>query len=312
MKRSISVTTAAVIVLLGSLLLLGMGTVGAIALKYSDNPGIRPEAKAFAVVGFVFTLFVSFFGFATGIGLFLLKRWARILIVIAGLLLTFSGLVAGMSILLAPIPASLKGTGSFSEVKTGISIFYGFIGTVGLWWVLLFNSKKVKALFAGVESEKGLRSRPLSISVIAYLLLLGCLSVPFDLYFRWPIFMLTRVFTGWFAFGIFVILAVLQLYIGFGLLHLRTRSRVNAIYYFIFGGVNGFLFLILPGRDARAAELIQAMPRFGQLPSTLAPFPLLWTFLSTTAFILIQIYFLISRKAAFDSQPPSENPTPLT
>ena len=106
--------------------------------------------------------------------------------------------------------------------------------------------------------------------------------------------------TGWTAASVFVLLAAFQLYIGVGLLRLSARSRVLTIYYSVFGAANGILVYALPGHEARMAAMMKAMPAYFHQPMpTVMPFPY-WLFeVMILVFMLIQIYFLITRKPAF-------------
>jgi hypothetical protein len=152
--------------------------------------------------------------------------------------------------------------------------------------------------------------RPVSISVIAWLLIFGCAFTPFGLAMRVPVAFMGLLLTGWAAAAVFILLAACQLYIAIGLLRLNPRSRVLAIYYSVVGGLNGILIYALPGREARMAELMKAMPAYFHQPMpTSMPFPY-WPFeVMIAAFMLVQIYFLITRKSAFYVSPPLADPT---
>jgi hypothetical protein len=304
MKRSISVTLVGIFAFLGSLLTLALGVVMAVALAVSrtSNAAMRaPGARVVGMVGLAFLVLPSTWGVATGIGIFFLKRWARVSIIVFGAFLVLGGFFGGLILLVMPLPSTgPTGVGSFGAIKMGIGVFYLLTGAIGLWWALLFSSRSVKMQFAGGQLITDGMDKPVSISIIAWLLILGSAFIPFSIVMRLPMAFLGWLLTGWTAAFVFALFAAFQLYIGIGLLRLNARSRVLAIYYSIFGAVNGVLIYALPGREARMATMMKAMPAYFHQPTpTVMPFPY-WLFeVMILVFMLIQIYFLITRKPAF-------------
>jgi len=304
MKRSISVTLVGIFAFLGSLLTLALGVAMAVALAVSrtSNAAMRaPGARVVGMVGLAFLVLPSTWGVATGIGIFFLKRWARVSIIVFGAFLVLGGFFGGLILLVMPLPSTgPTGVGSFGAIKMGIGVFYLLTGAIGLWWALLFSSRSVKMQFAGGQLITDGMDKPVSISIIAWLLILGSAFIPFSIVMRLPMAFLGWLLTGWTAAFVFALFAAFQLYIGIGLLRLNARSRVLAIYYSIFGAVNGVLIYALPGREARMATMMKAMPAYFHQPTpTVMPFPY-WLFeVMILVFMLIQIYFLITRKPAF-------------
>jgi hypothetical protein len=304
MKRSISVTLVGIFAFLGSLLTLALGVVMAVALAVSrtSNAAMRaPGARVVGMVGLAFLVLPSTWGVATGIGIFFLKRWARVSIIVFGAFLVLGGFFGGLILLVMPLPSTgPTGVGSFGAIKMGIGVFYLLTGAIGLWWALLFSSRSVKMQFAGGQLITDGMDKPVSISIIAWLLILGSAFIPFSIVMRLPMAFLGWLLTGWTAAFVFALFAAFQLYIGIGSLRLNARSRVLAIYYSIFGAVNGVLIYALPGREARMATMMKAMPAYFHQPTpTVMPFPY-WLFeVMILVFMLIQIYFLITRKPAF-------------
>jgi hypothetical protein len=313
MKRSISVILVGILALLGSILALASGILMAVVLAVSgsSNAAMRaPGAKVGVFLGVAFLVLLSIWGVSTAIGVFLLKRWARISIIVFGAFLILGGFFGGLMILVMPLPsAGQSDASSFAAVKVGMGVFYLLMGAIGLWWVLLFNSRSVKEQFAGSQLTTDGTGKPVSISIIAWLLIFGCAFTPFGLAMRMPVAFMGLLLTGWAAAAVFVLLGACQLYIALGLLRLNPRSRVLAIYYSVFGGLNGILIYALPGREARMAALMKAMPAYLHQPMpTPMPFPY-WPFaVMIAAFMLVQIYFLTTRKSAFYTFRPLADP----
>src|SRR5215467_3419442 len=94
MNRSASVTVVSVFSLLGSLLLFGMGLLSTVAVVVTgaSNSALKQPGGSIAVVGMIvgtfFLIAFAIWGIATSIGLFLLKRWARLSILVFSVLLT--------------------------------------------------------------------------------------------------------------------------------------------------------------------------------------------------------------------------------
>ncbi len=153
MKRSISVTLVGITAFLGSLLTLALIIFAAAISAFSsasNSDTMAPDVKTAGMIGLAFVTLLSIWGIATGIAVFFLKRWARISIIVFGVFLIFVGFFGGLMILVIPLPSTdPNALGSFVAIKLGIAVFYLLIGAMGLWWVLLFNSRSVRTQFAG-------------------------------------------------------------------------------------------------------------------------------------------------------------------
>jgi hypothetical protein len=152
--------------------------------------------------------------------------------------------------------------------------------------------------------------RPVSITVLAWLLLVGCLFIPLSLVLHAPAILFTKLLTGWPSVLFFAVFAALQLGIGIGLLRLRPAARIAAIGYFSFGFLNSAVFYLAPGGHARALSLIDSQqsmfPWMRSLPDQArfhfdpAPFLILGG-VSGLAMLAVPLYFLITRKSVFET-----------
>jgi hypothetical protein len=100
---------------------------------------------------------------------------------------------------------------------------------------------------------------------------------------------------------------IVCLYLGVGLLRLKPLARTLTIYYSIFAIVNMAFFYLRPGYDARMAAVMHANTFFHS-PQPMAV-PALPIFVMTTAMMGAQIYFLVTRKRAFDRRPSTLSPS---
>jgi hypothetical protein len=152
-------------------------------------------------------------------------------------------------------------------------------------------------------------ARPLSISIIAWFLLIICLFVPLNLIFHAPVILLTKLLTGWPAAIFILIFAALNAYTGIALLRMKPAGRLVGMGCFIFGLVNVVVFYVAPGRSARIARLLdlqQSMVPW--MPSAQAnspfqvdmmPFMIIGA-IGGAVFCLVLVYLLAVAKPAFD------------
>ncbi|MFZ0419265.1 MAG: hypothetical protein WAM04_14295 [Candidatus Sulfotelmatobacter sp.] len=348
MTRSTGVTVVSILSLIGSLLTLAMGLLLLAVTVFVPNghtpqfPGSPATFKALMAAASLVYLLPATWGVATAIGLWRLKNWARISIIVFSVLLSFMGAVTGLVMLVIRFPSAPTASPDPAAMATVRIVMGGFWLTlmgIGIWWLVFFTRAKVAEQFARpslassgagspqgaqptegrIPEQSGVRktTRPLSITIIAWLLLFGCVFMPWALVFRIPAVVFTSLVAGRAAFLVYVCFIVAQLCIGVGLLRLKPAARIGAIAYFVFGFANAAVFYFAPGGHARLAALVaseqsifpwtrqfqdQAQYQFDLTPS------LILGSLVGLVLIAVQLYFLITRKRAFeisnsDSQP---------
>jgi hypothetical protein len=333
MKRSPGVTFAAVVALVGSILILLLGLVMAIAMMFVPIPssGQLPASPTFMRVVFLLLsllyLLPAGWGIATSVGLFRLKNWARVSMIIFAVLLSAMGLFTGLGSLLITIPQGVATPATpviTFGAKVGMALFWFALLGIGIWWLVLFTRAAVKTQFRPAQppppSMPGAvpmphtipaplgPQRPLSISIIGWLLLVGCVFFPMTLLLHFPAVLFTSVLTGWAATLCYLGYAVVHFFVGRGLLQLKPWARQLAIGFYIFGFVNTAVFYFAPGARSRMKALVNSQssmfwweklapnqPHIQMDPSPLFP---LFALLGLIA-IAVPIYFLVTRKAAF-------------
>jgi hypothetical protein len=340
MKRSAGVTVIAILSLLGSLLTFAMGILMLVVMVMAPVPRSNqlPVSPVFFKVLFLLVSLVyllpAVWGMVTGIGLWGLKNWARISIIVFSVLLILMGGFSGLMTLVMPIPTTPNNALNPSVMSSVRMVMGGFWLTllgIGVWWLVFFNRAKVKEQFGQFPqtlaylsqpqtgypaqsapvgaADSGASKRPLSITIIAWFLLIGCLFIPLSLVLRSPAILFTKLLTGWPAALFFLSYVAVQACIGVGLLRLKPVARTAAIVYFIFGFLNGAVFYFAPGGHARMLalmesqqsmfpwmRLIQDQPEF-HFDST--PFIVMGA-VSGLIGITVPLYFLITRKVAFE------------
>jgi len=330
-KRSPGVTAAAVVVFAGSgfvasILLLALVSI---LLAHTLRPA-RPEAAtpanltAMLATGAAFYGALAAWGITTGVGLLRLRSWARASILI------FSGLLAATAIFSAPVlflisrtPQMQRDVPGFQAAMLGILVFMGFLALVGIWWLVLFSLKSVRAQFdesgtTGAYSESGDSAqaramkprRPLSISIIAWLYLSVGPGVIWQMVRPYPSIVGGCILEGSAARAFDVIQGGIALTLGIGLLKLKPWARLGGICLSLLHFVNGMLFYLLPGRVERLAALIAQInpeprqPFTAEMTLTFLRYSWVIGFVPT----LVILWFLVRSKAAFSSQTAGANP----
>jgi hypothetical protein len=302
MKRSGGVTLAAVFSLLGSLATLLLGCLMLLAAVFARHSSTPTPGSGVMIFSSLMFFLPAAWGIATSIGLFRLKHWSRISILIFAGLLAFMGLSVPIAFFAMPMPpVPNQDPHIWTSVRVGMSALYLLLAAVGVWWLVFFNRASVKGQFLGGAPAAARSGRPISISIIAWLLLLGSLTTLGCALLRFPAVFFNRLLTGWAAVLCYLAFAVVTLYLGFGLLRLNPRARVLAIYYTVFAMLNAMLFYTLPGAKERLSAMTSSLPQFLR-PATPTPVPTLnpWFLVVWIGvFMAGQIYFLVTRKAAF-------------
>lgn len=316
MQRSASVTVVGVFSLLGSLAILLLGCLMLLAMVVAPRSSTPMPRFATMAMSSLFLFGPGLWGIATSIGLFRLKGWARTSILIFAGLLTFMGLCAPLAFLVVPNPPGLDQAGpSWATIRAGMSVFYLCFAAIGVWWLVLFTRSSVKEQFQSGARATAASQRPLSITIISWLLLL---SSPFTLAFallQVPALFFNALLTGWAASLCYLGFAVVTFLLGLRLLRLNPRARVLAIYYSVFAWVNGALTYLLPGAQERLRAMANGLPTFLRVPSN-QPVTMMRPWLLvvwTSLFMAAQIYFLVTRKPAFDrAHPGNSGPSSFT
>jgi hypothetical protein len=275
-------------------------------MAFFAPPPARAEApspvplKPVMIVMAVMFLLLSAWGISTAVAIFLRRRWARISILVFAVLLTFMSAGGMLMILFVPLPAAPEGNpAATTMVRFGLATVYGAFTAIGVWWLVLFNRRGANEYFEGREPvSEG--ARPMSVTLIAWYLLLGAAITAVAAILRSPAALFGVVITGWVAPAIYAVLAAVQIYLGTGLLHLQEEARIGAIAYFCFGVANSAVSLLRPGYVEMIRQVQAAMPRF--FPAG-APSDIYGTMrffgLATAVIIAVPIYFLVRRRSAF-------------
>jgi uncharacterized membrane protein YvlD (DUF360 family) len=328
MKRPAGVTISAVLVFIGS----GVALLSAalMMLAFAVMPAAESTPAFTRGAGLIMSIFLLGFaawGIVTGINLLHVREWSRIsMIVFSGLLLVMG--VPGLLMMLVmplptpPTPAMPPGAAMppmeqlMTAVRVGMAIFYALLALLGGWWIYFFNTRPIKEHFRGAglgttastwapaalapTEVPGAPKRPVSITIIAYLALVGACMFPILNILHLPLTFLGFFFTGGKAALIISGYMSVQLLMAYGLLKLEKWGRSLAIYYFNFAIFNSIISVILPGAQARYEEATTAMQTSVGLPATPFQFPIWFSLVFSLPMIAIQLWFVVTSRQAFE------------
>ena len=278
-RASTAVILAAVVAILTALLVFvsmslaffgaWLGTAQTSALA-AFPPLVR--TAALAVTGF--TIALSAFGVATGIGLILLRNWARISILIWGGFSVFFG-VFGIAIALAttlfspPEVADLP-PGTIQGLRLLLLCIYGAPIIVGGWWLFLFSRENVRAQFAGPAGPlpPAKPGPPVPISVLAWLYITTAAHVvilPF-LPFSIPIILFGHLVSGKAGGFVYALLCLIFMVAGVGLLKLKLWSYPLTLGLQLAFLASGIVTFLSPNYPSQIAAVTQRVHDAMHLP----------------------------------------------
>jgi hypothetical protein len=213
MARFLTIVAGIYLMLIG-LLFLGIVVLG---LMYLPNEKAHEASTTLALVNLPIALWL----FATAVGIFMKKNWARVSLIIMSVLTILGGL--GMMASLQFVPSSS------AHVTHSAIIFYStFLILIPAVLLTIFNFSAVKVLFLGVPAggTYGQSSAPLGVKLIAVCYLLSLIGLPFNLLrhdLQLPI-VGDLFLSGLTAKFYLVLMTAIGVYIGVGLWRLQPKA----------------------------------------------------------------------------------------
>ena len=293
-RRPMGLVIAAIVLALMSCVgLLGgfftlMGAVFVRTPQLAQYPVIESVQICLGIV----VLLISAFCAWTVVGLFRVQKWARFSILfLGGLLAFFSFANAAIYLVL-----SFSSFASFATPPNapGVSplvmkaIFLGLAGfsllftLVGVWWLVYFNLRRTRAVFAmngaqpfpellsqGPAAVEGVWIDPnkpkrsvieLLVICLAVLYFFGALWGVIEAFVRFPLFFLGFIFRGNSASVVGLVMAAIDIGLGIGLLRRMKPAWAVALAFNALGLVY-MLFMLTPHYRATFADYQQEMFR---------------------------------------------------
>jgi uncharacterized membrane protein (DUF2068 family) len=297
MKRLPGIVLSAIILLLGSLFQLlaavGMGAAGVlekIQIVRAGNPAtgvavgntaVGPAAALptwmpifMYVLAGLFAVLATW-GFLTSVGLFRMHRWARYSVMVIGGCLAVIGLssmLLSLVMLFIPLPtpttvdpSQMNTVHGFTKIIFGaVAAFYGVVGGIGVFWLVYFNLKKVRAAFAGVTDTFVPGPRPILISMIAVLEMIGVVTMAVLMFLPFGATFLIWILQGWQKIVFALLYGALLAAAAYGLWHLKEWGRRLAIAVQLVGLAQYITFLVRPYVFAKYNAQVQAVMKMPQ------------------------------------------------
>jgi hypothetical protein len=293
--------TAVAAMLVSALLVIAVVLLLAVRLLHPqpDEPG--PAAFWATIVP---SLAIAVWGISTALGLLRLRRWSRWSVLIFSALLILYGVTTALLMTVIPFPANAD-PAMVTLLKAAIGGFFAAVALIGAFWLIYFNRSGVRAQFGSGRAVSGEISRPVSISIIAWLFLIGGVFFLGAALLSFPIVVFGLLIGGWPSRVLSVLFAAFNLWVGTGLLRLKPLSRVLAMAFLTYGVVNMALLMGLPGSERRMRAGMESVPAVLRGPAEYRGSPT--TAASMMLFGLgfgvvsgaIQLWFLYTRRAAF-------------
>jgi hypothetical protein len=282
-RPSPAVIAAAVVAILGGLLILlgcSLAFLGVLLQGSAYNtPGTPPFLRNFTLGTMGFMMCLSLFGGVTGIGLIYLRNWARISVLIWGGCSAFFGAIGvAMAFLISagfPSNAAQLPAESLRLMRVILFCIYGLPLIVGVWWLILFNRKSVKAQFAGTVGavDPGVPQKPrcpLPVAVVAWLYvtsLLNLLFLPFTSVHA-PVFLFGMLLPDKVGMGVLILTCMVFTVCGIGMLRLKPWSYSLTLGLQVFWLTSTVVSVFRPNYKAAMESFLEQMRTSMQLPTT--------------------------------------------
>jgi hypothetical protein len=339
MKRSAGITITAVIDFVGSAFTLFTALMSIFVLAaQSIIPPSRPGAPPFEIppmlhyiqmAAVLIFVLAAVWGIATGVGLLKLREWARISQLLFAGLIALIGVSSAMLMLAIqlPVPVNDPHPETAAHVlqitRFIIAIFYGGLAALGIWWLYYFTRRPIRDEFrtrlgASVAVVEGLpggvprasaepfpgpmnRARPISITIIAVLLLLGLLSFAALPFVTVPLLFFGHILKGAAGISLLMLFGSAQGIAGYGLLKLKMWGRSLAIVVELINMANILATGLLPGSQATFDAAMEQMYAQLNLPANtpIIHLPVAAMMLPAVPVVLVILYFLFREKPAF-------------
>jgi hypothetical protein len=298
MSKPVGVTASAIVAIIGSILALLLAVLSPASLFIETAKPQPPNSAQHVIAGAAMFAALAGIGIWTSVGLFRLRSWARISILVFAGLLAAGSILSLLMTMAVPMPSNTT-AGTQHTFRLVIAVMFGIPLAIAVWWLIQFNTQSTKAAFASPIPEAA-PLRPLSITVIGWWIIVGSVSCLFLILARMPVFLFGAIFNGWTAGVIYLLLGALSVYIGKGLLDLREQVRILAIAWFAFSFVQLSLVTLVPSLRQRMLAMQRGFEQNQPNPIQFDQGMMMNVILAFVGILVaIAIWFLMRDRAAF-------------
>jgi hypothetical protein len=298
MSRPVGITVSAIVAGLGSIVTLLFAVLSIASLFLVTPQPQPPNAPQLVIAAAAMCVAFAVIGMWTAVGLFRLRSWARTSILIFAGFVVVGCLFCLLLTMAVPLPPEFSAS-TRRTARLTMALMFAIPLVIGVWWLIQFNAPSTKAAFASPIAGAA-SPRPMSITVIALMTLVGAASCILGILTRTPAFLFGSTLNGWSAGVVWAIFGALSLFIGKGLLDLREEARILAIGWFGFSLAHTSLVMLVPPWRKGLLQIQQGLDQNPQHP---IPFDLgiLTTVMFASGAIVsaLAIWFLVRHHAAF-------------
>jgi hypothetical protein len=269
MKRPVGLILSIVVLGLAALFLLLLTAVMVLAGIHARNqPSISAEPHFVTYLMLAVSVFyaaLSVWAILTVIGILRLRSWGRYSILIIGGGFSVLGLLAavftlvGRTMFSAQQPQPMIDPHMMTVVFLLLTVFYLFIAAIGIWWLVYFNLRPVRDLFANPSllsqstPTDPFSRTPTAIKIIGVFLLLGSVCCLMCAFLPFPAFLFGFIVPLPATHILYLCFAIITAFAGYGLLRLKESARLLTISFLIVGSCN-LALVALPWYQARFSQ----------------------------------------------------------
>ena len=333
MKRSGDVTASAIILFVGSGLMVLMAVVIIVSAAVTPLPA---EQRAVEFMMPIFYTLLAAWGIATGVGVLRLRPWARISMIVMSSVAIFVTVCGALGIMMVPLLLQQEPGVPVAAIK--VVVLVGLIMmavplAIAIWWLILFTRKRVQLEFAtrgasvvssavpggtpapdpasgfapASASAPSAPQIPISIRVIAIIEVatapFGLVTLPIIIRMHAPVLIVGVLVHGWIVSTFLLAMIAAQMFFSIAILRRNKWGVDGLIGYALFGLLNTLLFYVSRSRAAYEAATVHnvTMPPNMSVDSMLRfqHWFLGVVFGFTAAMMIAGLYFLFTRRKAF-------------
>jgi hypothetical protein len=266
------------------------------------DPAVLPPGadvrmmRAFGIGGALMLTALGSLGVATGIGLIRLWRWSRYSAIVFFVVVIAFSLVSATATMFIPMPPR---TGGGPELPAAFRFFlagfYGVFAFAAAGFVFFLARRKTAAQFAAGVSDATPPLRPLSVTIIAWMMIVSAaMMLPSMVMMHPPAVFLGVILSGFAAKLFYVGYAVASLVIGVGLIRRTAQTLLPAIVLHALAVPNA-LAMLLPSTWTRYhAALVNASPMLASQP--IRPWAQYSSVVVGLIFTGVVLYFLLTAR----------------
>lgn len=247
MRKILIVISGIYLCLISLFVILGL-VLGFLSLKASATEDARRMMPYFMVSATMNIIFAAW-ALITAAGILMKKNWARYSLSI----ISAFAILIGLLVLLAIVFSLFGGVrGSLINLIISLLIVIVILIVVPVFFLIFFNSKEVIAEFKTGKAAYSGSARPLGVSVISVLCFISAFSLLVNVFLAFP--KKIPFLPGIFLTGVplrlyFLLMMLLNIYLGLRLLKMKRTGWLVSVYFFAYSIAMGIINVFSLSKD---------------------------------------------------------------